>query len=105
MCKDRGITRPAEGCYHAHHIVPRGAYASIDSVGKAQKKLLDAQVTLEDAANGVYLTCFQHGPLHSKVYFDEVWRRLQGVGASGVEVRSELIRIGNDLRAGVFLGR
>jgi hypothetical protein len=104
MCKDRGITRPAEGCYHAHHIVPRG-YSSKPSVASAQKKLMDAKVSLEDATNGVFIRCDLHAGLHTDLYFQWVARELADTPADGVLVRAKLVDMGVALQAGKFRGR
>jgi hypothetical protein len=101
-----GIDRPAGTA--AHHIVPAGL-KKFRSAGKARSILSRFGISVENAANGVYLPsnfddavkAAYHGTLHSKRYFDEVLKRLQKA-RSKEEALIILNQIRNDLLAGNF---
>ncbi len=76
-----GIKRPDKTA--AHHIVPV-ALKKFSSAERAREVLRKFGISVENAANGVYLPskfedevkAAYHGTLHTKQYFDEISRRL-----------------------------
>ncbi|MBI3837463.1 MAG: AHH domain-containing protein [Planctomycetia bacterium] len=101
-----GIDRPAGTA--AHHIVPAGL-KKFQSAVDARNILTRFGISVENAANGVYLPsqfedavrAAYHGTLHSQRYFDEVAKRLK-VAKSREEVLLVLNQIRKELLAGKF---
>jgi len=67
-----GIPRPANT--HAHHIV--AARSTYRGAVKARAILDKYNISVENAANGVYLRASLHQGLHTKAYYKTIANRL-----------------------------
>jgi A nuclease family of the HNH/ENDO VII superfamily with conserved AHH len=93
-----GVTEPA-GCHHAHHIV------AVAAPGAAVSRtiLANAGVDLNDACNGVFVPCDQHGKLHTNVYYAKVEASLVSLPVKNrATVCGALIIIGANISSGNF---
>jgi hypothetical protein len=101
-----GIIRPPGVA--AHHIVP-AALKKFPSAEQARNILIKFGISVENAANGVYLPAkFEdavraayHGSVHSRRYCDELYFRLR-TARSKEEALLVLNQIRKELLAGTF---
>lgn len=101
-----GIERPAGTA--AHHIVP-AALKKFPSAANARECLIKFGISVENAANGVYLPskfddavkAAYHGSIHSRRYCDELYSRLSKA-RSKEEALLALNQIRKELLAGTF---
>lgn len=99
-----GIARPAGTA--AHHIVPAGI-KSFDSAARARDILTKFGISVENAANGVYLPskledavkATYHGGIHSKKYCDALYARL-----SKAKTPEQALLVLNSIRRELLIG-
>ena len=100
-----GLTRPSNTA--AHHIVP-AAVSKFQSAINARRILAKFGVSVENAANGVYLPsklddavkAAYHPTLHTERYFDEVYNRLASARSA-----DDVLVILNDIRKELLAGK
>lgn len=100
-----GKVRPSNSA--AHHMVPSGH--SNDFADQARNILKREGIDINEASNGVFLPksskyviddAIAHTKVHTKVYFEEIFNRLNNAPVG--KVRSELDKIAQELLNGTF---
>jgi YD repeat-containing protein len=66
LCKV-GVAEPVY-CHHAHHIVAVAA----PQAQQGRDILLSVGIGINEACNGVFVPCAQHGKLHTSLYYERV---------------------------------
>lgn len=93
----------------AHHIVAGGSNNPFAI--KTREKLQNLGIDINESSNGVFLTKniaskineddIAHSTLHTKIYYEEVWKRIQDIN-DPILFREELEKIGTELRNNTF---
>jgi YD repeat-containing protein len=93
-----GVNAP-EGCHHAHHIVAVGHPRAATS----RTILANAGMDVNDACNGMFVPCDQHGRLHTHAYYDKVDALLRlTIPGDRISVCSQLTVIRANIASGNF---
>lgn len=97
MCA-AGVAEPP-GCHHGHHIVAVAHWKA----APARAILAAAGIDINEAVNGMFVACDQHGRLHTYAYYDKVEAELKlAVPLNRTTVTAKLNRIRLAIATGTF---